>query len=103
MFRIVHSRRRVLLGSTSILAALVACVDKQPATPPDATAAAEDKTLNLYLWSSQSAGSSAAGNGLKQPSVGDFLAADTISNFEKATGIKVSVTNYASDEELQAK
>ncbi len=46
--------------------------------------AAEEKVLNLYIWN-------------------DYLAADTIANFEKETGIKVSVSNYGSNEELEAK
>jgi putrescine transport system substrate-binding protein len=50
-----------------------------PAAPP-----AEEKVLNLYIWN-------------------DYLAEDTIANFEKETGIKVSVTNYGSNEELDSK
>ena len=45
---------------------------------------AEEKVLNLYIWN-------------------DYLAEDTIANFEKETGIKVSVSNYGSNEELEAK
>jgi putrescine transport system substrate-binding protein len=44
----------------------------------------QDKVLNLYIWN-------------------DYLADDTIANFEKETGIKVSVSNYGSNEELDAK
>ena len=40
--------------------------------------------LNLYIWN-------------------DYLAEDTIANFEKETGIKVSVSNYGSNEELDSK
>ena len=50
------------------------------AAPP----AAEEKVLNLSIWN-------------------DYLADDTLANFEKETGIKVSVTNYGSNEELEAK
>ena len=46
--------------------------------------AAEEKVLNLYIWN-------------------DYLAEDTIANFEKETGIKVSVSNYGSNEELDSK
>jgi putrescine transport system substrate-binding protein len=49
-----------------------------------AAAAAEEKALNLYIWN-------------------DYLADDTIANFEKETGIKVAVSNYGSNEELDGK
>ena len=52
---------------------------RQPARPQ-----AEEKVLNLYIWN-------------------DYLAEDTIANFEKETGIKVSVSNYGSNEELDSK
>ncbi len=45
---------------------------------------AEEKTLNLYIWS-------------------DYLAPDTIANFTKETGIKVNIDNYDSSEMLEAK
>jgi putrescine transport system substrate-binding protein len=70
-----------------------ACTRQQDAPAPASTgadaassgaAAAEEKLLNVYIWN-------------------DYLAEDTISNFEKATGIKVSVSNYGSNEELEAK
>jgi putrescine transport system substrate-binding protein len=72
--------------AAAALFALAGCGNK-----PDAAAtanagkrAAEDKVLNLYIWN-------------------DYLAADTIANFEKATGIKVSISNYGSNEELDSK
>ena len=46
--------------------------------------AAEPKVLNIYNWS-------------------DYIAEDTIANFEKATGIKVRYDNYDNNEILQAK
>ena len=46
--------------------------------------AAEPKVLNIYNWS-------------------DYIAEDTIRNFEKATGIKVRYDNYDNNEILQAK
>ena len=46
--------------------------------------AAEPKVLNIYNWS-------------------DYIAEDTIKNFEKETGIKVRYDNYDSNEILQAK
>ena len=47
-------------------------------------AQAKDTTLNVYNWS-------------------DYIAKDTIPNFEKQTGIKVRYDNYDSDDTLQAK
>ena len=46
--------------------------------------AADPKVLNVYNWS-------------------DYIADDTIKNFEKETGIKVNYDNYDSNEVLQAK
>jgi putrescine transport system substrate-binding protein len=65
------------------LAMLAACGSKQEAAAP-AEPAAEEKVLNLYIWN-------------------DYLAEDTVANFEKETGIKVSVSNYGSNEELDSK
>ncbi|MEP6739847.1 MAG: polyamine ABC transporter substrate-binding protein [Caldimonas sp.] len=47
-------------------------------------AAADAKVLNIYNWS-------------------DYIADDTIRNFEKETGIKVNYDNYDTNEVLQAK
>ncbi|HKT19588.1 MAG TPA: polyamine ABC transporter substrate-binding protein [Stellaceae bacterium] len=49
-----------------------------------APAAAEEPRLNVYNWS-------------------DYIAPDTIPNFEKATGIKVAYDVYDSNETLEAK
>lgn len=80
---------------TVILAGLLlsAC-NKQPAAPAGpatssasvATAAPndEEKVLNIYNWS-------------------DYIAEDTISNFEKETGIKVTYDVFDSNELLEAK
>ena len=46
--------------------------------------AAEEKVLNLYIWN-------------------DYLAPDTLSTFERETGIKVRVDYYDSNETLQTK
>jgi putrescine transport system substrate-binding protein len=77
--------RSLLLGAVAATA-LVACGKKEEAASQGAAAqpAAEEKVLNLYIWN-------------------DYLAPDTIPNFEKETGIKVSVSNYGSNEELDAK
>lgn len=50
----------------------------------DPAAADEPKVLNIYNWS-------------------DYIADDTIENFEKETGIKVNYDNYDSNEILHAK
>lgn len=64
---------------------LVACGGKQP--DPAAAAApagAEEKVLNVYNWS-------------------DYVADDTIKNFETATGIKVNYDVYDANETLESK
>jgi len=58
-------------------AALALCVGAS-------AAAAKDAQLNVYNWS-------------------DYIAKDTIPNFEKQTGVKVRYDNYDSDDTLQAK
>jgi putrescine transport system substrate-binding protein len=73
---------RLILGlSLSML--LAACGSRQAAGPAGAVPA-EEKGLNLYIWN-------------------DYLAEDTIANFEKETGIRVTVSNYGSNEELDGK
>jgi putrescine transport system substrate-binding protein len=47
-------------------------------------ASAKDTQLNVYNWS-------------------DYIAKDTIPNFEKQSGVKVKYDNYDSDDTLQAK
>jgi putrescine transport system substrate-binding protein len=80
-----NSLRSFFIGVVAAVA-LSACGKKEeaPAAGVDAKPAGEEKVLNLYIWN-------------------DYLAPDTIANFEKETGIKVSVTNYGSNEELDAK
>ena len=75
--------RSLLLAVMSGVLA-TACTKQQEAPAAASAARAEEKLLNLYIWS-------------------DYLAEDTISNFEKQTGIKVDVSNYGSNEELEAK
>ena len=81
---------------------VLTCVGAGQATASTSGSATEPKALHLYLWSSHSGAAPAVGSGPNQPSVSDFLAPDTLAKFEQATGIKVTVTNYASDEELGA-
>ena len=54
------------------------------AAPVPAARAADEKVLNVYNWS-------------------DYIADDTIKNFEKETGITVHYDNYDTNEILQAK
>ncbi len=74
---------RLSLGLSLVLL-LAACGSQQTAGPAAGAAPAEEKVLNLYIWN-------------------DYLAEDTIANFEKETGIKVSLSNYGSNEELDGK
>ena len=76
---------RSLFIAFAVAAALTACGKKEEAPAGgDAAVAAEPKELNLYIWN-------------------DYLAEETIPNFEKETGIKVAVTYYGSNEEVEAK
>ena len=77
------------MPSSSIHRALRAVAAALPALFAAASAhaadtAAEPKVLNVYNWS-------------------DYIADDTIANFEKETGIKVHYDNYDANEVLQAK
>jgi putrescine transport system substrate-binding protein len=82
----MNTRLRSVALAAAVLVLLSACGKKEeaaqtagPAAPP-----AEEAALNLYIWN-------------------DYLAEDTVANFEKETGIKVSVSNFGSNEELDAK
>jgi len=86
-------RNRILVLLVG-LAALVGCGKQEPpaapATPAASVAATppapppEDKVLNIFNWS-------------------DYIAEDTIANFEKETGIKVTYDVFDSNEVLEAK
>lgn len=80
----MNYKLRVVLGGIAIVLGLGACGKKEEAPATAGQPAAEEKVLNLYIWN-------------------DYLAEDTIPNFEKETGIKVAVSNYGSNEELDAK
>lgn len=67
--------RHMTLGATLAIASLALAVG---------ASAAEEKVLNVYNWS-------------------DYIAEDTISNFEKRTGIKVNYDVFDSNEVLEAK
>lgn len=55
-----------------------------PAVPAPAVTSTEEKKLNLYCWS-------------------EYVPQTVINEFQKATGIKVTVENYASNEEMLTK
>ncbi|HEY8540327.1 MAG TPA: polyamine ABC transporter substrate-binding protein [Steroidobacteraceae bacterium] len=79
----MNCKLRAVIGGIAIVLGLGACGQKEQAAK-GAQAREEEKVLNLYIWN-------------------DYLAEDTISNFEQETGIKVIVSNYGSNEELDAK
>ncbi len=68
-----------------ILAATALCsCSRQPADPAPAASAADAKQLNLYIWA-------------------DYLAPDTLKNFEARTGIQVKVSFFDTNETLETK
>jgi putrescine transport system substrate-binding protein len=87
----MFSVRRMAVLTFGCLLALTACGDRKsgsntPSGAADPARAAADtgKVLNLYIWS-------------------DYLAADTLPNFEKQTGIKVHVAYFDTNETLETK
>jgi putrescine transport system substrate-binding protein len=81
----MFDKLRVGLTVAAIALAVSACGKKEePAATAGGATAEEEKVLNLYIWN-------------------DYLAEDTIANFEKESGIRVSVTNFGSNEELDSK
>jgi putrescine transport system substrate-binding protein len=77
------SVRRSAISALGLLLTLSACGGK-PAADGGASAAAAPKVLNLYIWS-------------------DYLAPNTLADFEKQTGIKVHVAYYDTNETLETK
>lgn len=80
----LHQKLYAILCGVALILGLTACAKKEGASVPTAANPAEEKVLNLYIWN-------------------DYLAEDTLANFEKETGIKVAVSNYGSNEELDSK
>ena len=80
------SIRRMAVLALGCALVLSACGDRKPPSGNGPTPGSADsgKVLNLYIWS-------------------DYLAADTLSKFEKETGIKVHVTYFDTNETLEAK
>lgn len=85
-------RRGLLAGFLTIaMAALLAACGKKEegkegadAAGPGAPGATEEKVVNVYNWS-------------------DYIAEDTVANFEKETGIKVNYDMYDGNETLETK
>ena len=90
----MFSVRRTAILILGCVLALSACGDRKSAADPGSGAAGKSGSadtgtgkplvLNLYIWS-------------------DYLAADTLSNFEKQTGIKVHVAYFDTNETLETK
>jgi putrescine transport system substrate-binding protein len=89
----MFSVRRMAIVALGCVLALSACGDRKAASGSPGEAGAANpaggsagggKVLNLYIWS-------------------DYLAANTLSNFEKQTGIKVHVAYFDTNETLETK
>src|SRR5271163_3414626 len=78
------SVRRPAISALGLLLTLSACGSGKPAADSSASPAAAPKVLNLYIWS-------------------DYLAPNTLSDFEKQTGIKIHVAYYDTNETLETK
>jgi putrescine transport system substrate-binding protein len=79
----MFSVRVAILALVGALA-LTACGGKKSPGSSTDSAAGSAKVLNLYIWS-------------------DYLTDNTLSNFEKQTGIKVNVAYFDSNETLETK
>lgn len=75
-------RSAVLIAVLAI--AVGACGKKEEVKQAAASPAPEEKVLNVYNWS-------------------DYIAEDTVKNFEQQTGIKVNYDTYDSNEVLETK
>lgn len=86
MSRAFNSTLRAGLAVTTIALALAACGKKEEAQQAEApgAAAAEEKVLHVYNWS-------------------DYIAEDTIKNFEEKTGIKVTYDVFDSNDMLETR
>jgi putrescine transport system substrate-binding protein len=78
------SVRRAAVLALMCLSALSACGGGKPATDPASGGAGGAKVLNLYIWS-------------------DYLAPNTLPDFEKQTGIKVHAAYFDTNETLETK
>jgi putrescine transport system substrate-binding protein len=82
----MFSVRRTAILVLGCVLTLSACGERKSASAgaPDKAGTAGGKVLNLYIWS-------------------DYLAANTLSDFEKQTGIKVHVSYFDTNETLETK
>src|SRR5271163_727759 len=78
------SLRPTAIMTLGLLLALSACGGGKPAADSSAKSSGSDKVLNLYIWS-------------------DYLAPNTLADFEKETGIKVHVAYYDTNATLETK
>ena len=81
---VVISAPRSIRLSAALAALLAACAGCSRQAAHATPAAGAEKVLNVYNWS-------------------DYIAEETLKNFEKETGIKVNYDNYDSNEVLLAK
>lgn len=79
-------RLRVALTAVAAAVALAGCGQKEPAQPgnPAAGPVAEEKVLHVFNWS-------------------DYIAEDTIKNFEERTGIKVTYDVFDSNDVVETR
>src|ERR1700683_2382109 len=80
----MFSVRRTAILALVCLSALSGCGGGKSATDSASSGAGSGKALNLYIWS-------------------DYLAPNTLSDFEKQTGIKVHVAYFDTNETLETK
>jgi putrescine transport system substrate-binding protein len=80
----ITSAVRLAIRLAATLGAALTCLPGAHAADTPPMAASEPKLLNIYNWS-------------------DYIADDTIKNFEKETGIKVTYDNYDNNEILHTK
>jgi putrescine transport system substrate-binding protein len=76
-------RRTAILALGSLLL-LSACGGGKPGADAAGSSSASSRVLNLYIWS-------------------DYLAPNTLADFEKQTGIKIHVAYYDTNETLETK
>jgi putrescine transport system substrate-binding protein len=82
----MNNKLRVALAATAVAVVLAACGKKEEAQQTQQAAAAgeEDKVLHVFNWS-------------------DYIAEDTIKNFEEKTGIKVTYDVFDSNDVLETR
>lgn len=86
MSRAMSNSLRTALAVTTVALAVAACGKKEEAKQAEqpGAAAEEEKVLHVYNWS-------------------DYIAEDTVANFEKQTGIKVTYDVFDSNDMLETR